>query len=257
MNKIIEDLRNLGVNDGDVLLVHSSYKSLGMVEGGPVAVIEALQSAVGLTGTLLFPTLSFATVTPENPYFDSRTTPSCVGAMSNIFLQLPDTIRSLSPTHSVTARGRLAKELTEGQEADDTPVGVNSPFRRLRDYNGKILMLGCGLAVNTSMHGVEELCEPPYLFQPNMYTYHCVDQIGIEHTIKSKRHGFHGPNALGKKYRQRYDRVIDILNMREDYSNGNVLAADCTLYHAKPMWEKAVARIRQDAFFFVDEIKED
>ena len=33
--ELVEGFQKLGVNKGDTLLVHSSYKSLGEVEGGP------------------------------------------------------------------------------------------------------------------------------------------------------------------------------------------------------------------------------
>ena len=34
-------------------------------------------------------------------------------------------------------------------------------------------MLGCGLQPNTSMHAIEEMVKPPYLFGPPL-TYHLV-----------------------------------------------------------------------------------
>ena len=40
-NKIIEDLKNIGIKKGDVVLVHSSYKSLGVIEGGAKTFFEA------------------------------------------------------------------------------------------------------------------------------------------------------------------------------------------------------------------------
>ena len=67
-------------------------------------------------------------------------------------------------THSCAAFGRLAEELTRDHELDDTPVGPNSPFTKLPKVGGKILMLGCNFASNTSMHGVEETTCPFYLF---------------------------------------------------------------------------------------------
>ena len=43
----------LGVRTDDVLMVHSSLKSLGWVIGGEVAVVQALLDAVGPLGTLV------------------------------------------------------------------------------------------------------------------------------------------------------------------------------------------------------------
>ena len=45
------DLRALGVTPGMVVLVHSSLSAMGWVCGGPVAVILALQEALGPDGT--------------------------------------------------------------------------------------------------------------------------------------------------------------------------------------------------------------
>ena len=49
----------MGVEEGDTLLVHSSYKSLGEVDGGPQTVIRALEAALGAEGTLIMPTFNF------------------------------------------------------------------------------------------------------------------------------------------------------------------------------------------------------
>ena len=59
LKSLISGFRDLGVQTGDTLLVHSSYKSLGEVDGGPQAVVEALLSALGADGTLIMPTFNF------------------------------------------------------------------------------------------------------------------------------------------------------------------------------------------------------
>ena len=41
-DKLVLNFRVLGLHKGDVLLVHSSYKSFGGVDGGPQTVIESL-----------------------------------------------------------------------------------------------------------------------------------------------------------------------------------------------------------------------
>src|SRR5436190_23874758 len=50
------DFASLGLKAGDVVMLHSSLKSLGYVEGGPSVVIEALYEAICPGGTLIVPT---------------------------------------------------------------------------------------------------------------------------------------------------------------------------------------------------------
>ena len=67
------DLTNAGIQSGDVLLVHSSMKSLGEVDGGADSVFRALQNTVTEKGLLIFPSFSDKTVTEEHPDFDPET----------------------------------------------------------------------------------------------------------------------------------------------------------------------------------------
>jgi aminoglycoside 3-N-acetyltransferase len=49
-DSLLAQLRSLGIASGDSVLVHSSLKSLGWVNGGAVAVVQALLAAVGDAG---------------------------------------------------------------------------------------------------------------------------------------------------------------------------------------------------------------
>ena len=51
-NDLARDLRNLGVESGDILFVHSSFKSLGPVQGGVETVVRALEESIGAEGLL-------------------------------------------------------------------------------------------------------------------------------------------------------------------------------------------------------------
>lgn len=238
--KMVEDLVNLGIKSDDTLLMHSSLKSLGYVEGGASTVIDSLLYVLS-DGTLLIPALSFATVRPETPIFSQTDTPSCVGAISEYFRKMPNVLRSLHPTHSVCAYGKRAYELTLGHIDTTTPVGEKSPFALLPKVGGKILMLGCGLRPNTSMHGVEELTVPPYLFREKMIEYTITDKDGNTFKKDYRAHNFKGVG-------QRYDRLSEIM----DIPHGKVLEADAYLIDAKEMWDKAHAKLEENEFFFVD-----
>jgi aminoglycoside 3-N-acetyltransferase len=242
---LTDQLLALGVRRGGALLVHSSLRSLGPLEGGAETVISALLEALGPQGTLLFPALSYAAVTSAQPFFSVLATPSCVGALPEFFRTRPGTLRSAHPTHSVSASGRLAAELTARHRQDTTPVGPHSPFALLPTYAGQILFIGCGLRPNTSMHGVEEHIIPPYLFGPPItYTIRAADGSESQMTVRS--HNFKG-------VAQRYDRIAALLSAPA-LRRGPLLKADCFLIETAAMWPAALQALQSDPLYFVEPV---
>ena len=245
LHSFCNQLRELGVDAGDVVLVHSSLSSFGTVPGGASTVLEGLHQTVGERGTLLLPALSYETVTPENPYFDVLRTPSNVGFIPEYFRKNMAQKRSMNPTHSVCGLGKFANELLSEHYLDDTPCGEHSPFQKLPKYDGKILFIGCGLSPNTSMHAIEEHVNPPYLFG-EYYTYRMRDEHGNESKIKCRSHGFKG-------WKQRYDRMESLLNEKQMHA-GEVLGAKVFVVEAGALWEKALSALKQDSLYFVEPV---
>jgi aminoglycoside 3-N-acetyltransferase len=241
-------LQDLGVRRGGVLLVHASLRSLRALEHPPASaedVIQGLLDALGPDGTLLLPALSYASVTPAWPHFDVGSTPACIGALPEYFRTRHGTLRSIHPTHSVAGVGIRAAELLGGHELDSTPVGPHSPFSRLPGVGGQILFLGCGLRPNTSMHGVEELAEPPYLFGEPL-DYHIRLADGSDRRMSVRTHNFAG-------WAQRYERIAELLQP-PDLRAGHILHADCYLLEAAALWPAALAALRRDPLYFVESI---
>ena len=238
--KMAQDLLALGLRSNDVILMHSSLSSLGYVEGGADTVIDTLMAVLS-EGTLLIPALSFDTVNAGNPVFDARETPSCIGRISEFFRTRPGVLRSIHPTHSVCGLGKHAREILSKHVETDTPVGKLSPFGQLPEYGGKVLMLGCGLRPNTSMHGVEELSRPWYVMKPYRTTFRLVDEAGNELEKSYETHNF--KNAI-----QRYDRLAQVM----DIPSGKVLEATCHLIDAATMWKVGHETLVKDPDFFID-----
>ena len=243
--KIKDDLSRSGIKPGDDLLIHSSYKSLGGVEGGIETLIKAILSYLGDRGTLLMPALSFATVnsSESNYTFDILNTPSCVGAVTEAFRKYGTAVRSMHPTHSVSALGYRAREYTELHCPDNTPVGENSPFRLLSQFGGKVLMLGCGTSSNTSMHGVEELACVPYVLSDEMREYTLIDSDGV---ARKKNYYYHYIGQRG--FMQRYSRLENLM----EFGKFKILNADCNLIDSATMWRVGAEKLREDAYYFVE-----
>jgi aminoglycoside N3'-acetyltransferase len=143
-DRIIEDLRKIGITEGDHVAVALSFKSIGYVKGGPEAFIEALLEAVGPDGTIMMNTYSQSFVTSEiatGHIFDPKSTPVHTGLVPETFRKYRNSIRSLHPVLSVTANGKLAKYLTNGHRKSLDPY---VPYLRLAKAGGKYLAIGLG-----------------------------------------------------------------------------------------------------------------
>ncbi len=159
---IVNDLKKLGLNEGDIVVFHSSLKSIGYVEGGANTVIEAFLEAVGNEGTVMVPTFSFnfADVEGAKPFHPAKSK-SRVGLITDTFWRRADAIRSKHPTHSVAAIGKHAEYLTSNHETTSA-FGKKSPWGKLIKLNGYVMLLGVGFNVCSFFHAVEDILDLPY-----------------------------------------------------------------------------------------------
>jgi aminoglycoside 3-N-acetyltransferase len=154
--ELLSFLVKLGLRNGDVVLTHISYDRFSAFTGKPTDVIDCLQRVVGNQGTLLMPTIPFTGLAVEyvreGKIFDVLRTPSQMGLVTEIFRRMPGVVRSVHPTHPVAAWGARAQEMISGHENCSTPCGRQSPYGRLLDCEGKILLLGTGIRALTFFH---------------------------------------------------------------------------------------------------------
>ncbi len=238
--KLRQDLLDLGVMAGDVLLVHSSMKALG-TKLSPEEVLQELEAAVGEDGTLLLPALTYENVTEENPVFDSETTEPCIGLLPKTFFHMPGVERSVNPTHSVCAKGKLAHTLTVGHAMDNTAVGPHSPFMLLPKYRGKLLFIGDILHSCTFMHGIETILKPPYI-RPSGET---------ERVVNGKKYRYVGSDDFG--WGSEFQRIEDILEY-PDIRKGKLLNANAYLIDSRALLAAALSKMWAEPYAFVTDI---
>ena len=237
---IVRGLRAVGLEAGASALVHSSLSSFGYVEGGAEAVIDALLETVGPQGTVLVPTLTGSEkFNADNPpVYDPTTTPCWTGRIPETFRQRPEAVRSLHPTHSVAAIGARARELTEGHEYSLTPCGPESPYGRLADAGGYVLLLGVTHGSNTTLHLVEELAGVPYHMQPGLVAARVIEN-GVARTIHMMIHRYGAPRA--------FERMEPVLRERGIQREGQIGRAHVRLIDARRMVEVTRQALLQDA----------
>ncbi|MFF0081752.1 aminoglycoside N(3)-acetyltransferase [Streptomyces canus] len=170
---LAEQLRELGVRSGEILLVHSSLSALGWVCGGPVAVVQGLLDALGPDGTLVVPTQTgdlsdpavwsnppvpeewWDTIRATMPAYDPLVTPSRgVGVIPETVRTWPGARRSAHPQTSFAATGPRAHAVLDGH-ALDCRLGEHSPLARLEALHARVLLLGAGYDTCTSFHLAE------------------------------------------------------------------------------------------------------
>lgn len=157
---LLEQIKVLGIKPQDTLLIHSSMKAIGEVDGGADTVLDAFSEYLA-PGLLVLPTHTWRQINAEYNVFDVVNEPSCVGILTNLFRQRPGVVRSWHPTHSVAALGADALEFISGEENMDSPCPRDGCWGKLYDRRAKILFLGANINRNTIIHGVEEWANIP------------------------------------------------------------------------------------------------
>lgn len=153
-------LESMGLKGGETILIHSSMKAIGVVNGGADTVLDVWMEYFK-NGLLLLPTHTWKTVNADNPVYNPYTTPSCVGLLTNMFMKRDGVIRSLHPTHSMSGYGKNAAEYLAGEEYNNTPCTPGGCYDRLKEVGGKVLLVGVGHERNTYIHSVEEVLNVP------------------------------------------------------------------------------------------------
>ena len=158
--ELLANLKSIGVTQGDAVFVHAALRSVGPVEGGASTILTALRDAVGTGGTILAYTDWEAR--PGDDAFDPATSPAIRdnGWFPEMLRTTSAALRSTSPGASCAALGARA-EWFIADHALNYGYGKNSPFAKLVDAGGKVLMLGAPLDTMTLLHHAEHLADLP------------------------------------------------------------------------------------------------
>jgi len=234
IGELVAQLRALGVPSGGVLLVHTSFRAVRPVEGGPAGLIEALRTALGPDGTLVMPSWTGDDAAP----FDPATTPAAadLGVVADTFWRMPG-VRRANHAFACAAAGPAAERIL----ADPLPLPphrAESPIGRVHELDGQVLLLGVNHDADTTIHLAELLAGVPYR-QPNQCT---VLENGRARRIEY---------AENDHCCQRFALADDWLRERGLQREGRVGNAQARLVRARDVVSVVREHLARDPFVFL------
>ena len=167
---ILSDLARMNAPRDKVVLVHTSLRAVGGIEGRGEAFLEALiEYFTADGGLLLIPTHTWASLGETDITLDMSSDKTCIGTLPSLAAVHPMAHRSLHPTHSMsvfdgkTMSGEPgpAEDYIAGEIMVDTSTSPKGCYGRVYDMGGKILLIGVGHNRNTYIHSVEERLDVP------------------------------------------------------------------------------------------------
>lgn len=162
---LVNNVRAMGINAGDTVLIHSSLRGIGKLLGGVEDVVKAFQEVLTTDGTMIMPTYTYGY---NGEIFNVNETPSQTGLLTEVFRIMPRVFRSWHPTHSMSAWGKHAEYVCKDHETVE-PYGLDSPLHKVLKLDGKVILLGVLHDSSSIIHLSETLAGLPYLHLCNVH----------------------------------------------------------------------------------------
>lgn len=245
-------LRDLGVARGRDLILHSSLRKVGVVDGGGPTFIAALQAVLGPDATLLMPAYPLKKGAVEHMQdprpFHVATDPSTMGRITEDLRAMPGALRSAHPTHSVVALGPDAAAYTATHHRSPTPCGPGSPFWRLSEKGGQILCVGVGIGKVTSHHVIEDKVPafPLDIYFPGPLDKRVVFPDGHEERVPARAHDERWTLFRVDNDEQAYAEVYAAMRAAGILREGPVGRAEGHLFRADDLDRVLADRLARD-----------
>lgn len=246
-NSLIKDIEQTGIRKNGTLLIHSSMKAVGLVEGGGDTVLDAFIDYMK-EGLLLFPTHSWSNENLRDGIYDPKTEASCVGILPNLFMKRAGAIRSMHPTHSVTAMGSMGQSYVLRDSNVRTPCPRNGCFGGLYDEEAQLLFLGATLKTNTFIHSIEEWLNIPDRINAQSRKIKLLFEDG-----DIRENDFYGHYSTRGDVSKNYDKLlVPMIHMgiAKEVKIGNAVSY---VVEVKPMADWVVGLLKKNPTLFDDD----
>jgi aminoglycoside 3-N-acetyltransferase len=194
-NELTEGFQDLGLKEGDQVVLHASLRSIGDVDGGAAMVLHRLLRALGKEGTLVMP--AFTSVARHSSMHDEYTKHGCwcegnegrhvpfipelqpdknLGEIAHRLCSWPSSRRSHHPAYSFVSVGKETDNLVRNSSLLD-PL---QPLRSFLNQEPKILTLGVGLDSVSALHLPEQRYLPAKFVRERALTITSKGQTWVE-----------------------------------------------------------------------------
>ncbi len=238
---LLKDIKNLGINKNDIIMIHSSLKKVGEIEGGGDTLLEAFCEHLKDNGLLVLPCHTWGTI-DEGGVYDIDT-PSNLGVMPNLFRVRQGVFRSMHPTHSVCAFGKGAKDFVVGELGNNAYCG-NGCMKKLFDMAGKVLLLGVTLTSCTFFHYIEEQTDLSHYWfndKANQYKVKLPNGEIINNPV-------YYTNVDTSEY---FDKALDVVKSQPSTKIGKIGDADCILLDCQKIYPIISNLIKENPKIFM------
>lgn len=164
--QIFSQLRQMNAPQDKPVIVHTSLKAVGEVEGRAQGLLDTfVEYFTAKGGILVIPTHTWANFyeLKKKITLDLNDLTTCVGTFPNIALTDSRGVRTLNPTHSVVVFGEKEKvaEFIKNEDKMLTPTSPDGLHGKFFEQDGYSLLIGVGHDKNTILHCVEEILHTP------------------------------------------------------------------------------------------------
>lgn len=204
---LIVVMRNMGMQRGSVVCIHSSMREFYNYRGTVNEIIDGIMEVITEEGTLIMPCFPKKDMIRKSDYIFTLDDPTGAGYMSEIFRKYPEVKRSINVQHSVAVWGKYAEWLTKDHHKCKDCWDTDSPWRRMLSLD--VLVFNFGLPrsfMGTFRHCLESSLKDEHPYWAQFFTkeveYRYLDNDGIVRTYKSKTKEIERRNAT--RYPSKY-----------------------------------------------------
>ncbi len=245
--ELLAQLSALHIPRDRVLLMHSSLRLVGQIEGGAKTLLDALIEYFTATGGLFcVPTHTWGNL-DKDIVLDVTDPHTCLGAFSDFAVADGRGIRSENPTHSMVVFGdrEKAEAFVAGEIDVSSGTAPESCYGKIYEMGGYVLLVGVSHARNTYLHAVDEMLGVPNRITDDTTEVRIRRASGEVVTRKVKTHSCPFTPDISARFPQ-YETAFRYHGAITDGHLGDAPVQACDARIAKQVMEMIFARADHD-----------